>query len=300
MGSSAAYSSCLASALIYTHGRAALAQEKNARIGADDATLINSWAFLAEKVLHGNPSGVDNSVSVHGGALAFTRAHARNGLLQNEMAGLRGFESVRFLLTNTKVGRDTKKLVANVGKQLEEEPERVQARMDAIQAIADKASLILGGGSGKEQNQVSRTELLQTLAELIKENHEHLVDLQVSHASLEAIRNTTAGDPWRLATKLTGAGGGGCAVTLLPDALKQADLESLVRALEQQGFECYETSIGGPGVGVLARPQSRTKSSQEAPGESEFLPATDVFVHHDGNGVAAWADEQGKDAWLFA
>lgn len=40
----------------------------------DVAEEVNRWAFLAEKVLHGNPSGVDNSVAVYGGALAYTRA----------------------------------------------------------------------------------------------------------------------------------------------------------------------------------------------------------------------------------
>ena len=39
----------------------------------DIAEEANLWAFVAEKVLHGNPSGVDNSVSVYGGALAYTR-----------------------------------------------------------------------------------------------------------------------------------------------------------------------------------------------------------------------------------
>ncbi len=51
---------------------------------------------------------------------------------------------------------------------------------------------------------------------LINENHGYLVTLGVSHPSLEAIRKTTA-DPYGLSTKLTGAGGGGCAVTLIPD-----------------------------------------------------------------------------------
>lgn len=39
----------------------------------------------------------------------------------------------------------------------------------------------------------------------------------VSHASLEAIKAKTKASPYGLSTKLTGAGGGGCAVTLIPD-----------------------------------------------------------------------------------
>jgi hypothetical protein len=37
------------------------------------ADEVNRWAFVSEKILHGNPSGVDNSVAVFGGALAYTR-----------------------------------------------------------------------------------------------------------------------------------------------------------------------------------------------------------------------------------
>lgn len=37
------------------------------------AEEVNRWAFIGEKILHGNPSGVDNTVSVFGGALAYIR-----------------------------------------------------------------------------------------------------------------------------------------------------------------------------------------------------------------------------------
>lgn len=43
-------------------------------IPTDVAEEVNRWAFIGEKVLHGNPSGVDNSVSTFGGALAYKKA----------------------------------------------------------------------------------------------------------------------------------------------------------------------------------------------------------------------------------
>jgi mevalonate kinase len=49
------------------------------------------------------------------------------------------------------------------------------------------------------------------------ENHTHLVTLGVSHPVLEQIKEITARPEYGLHTKLTGAGGGGCAVTLIPD-----------------------------------------------------------------------------------
>jgi mevalonate kinase len=51
----------------------------------------------------------------------------------------------------------------------------------------------------------------------MRENHAHLVELGVSHPALEMIVAATGQEPFNLATKLTGAGGGGCAVTLIPD-----------------------------------------------------------------------------------
>lgn len=86
-------------------------------IPSEVAEEVNKWAFIAEKVMHGNPSGVDNTVSVHGGAIAYRRAV--NGS-KGSMDGLHGFRSVKFLLTDSKVPRDTKKLVAGVGNFLKE------------------------------------------------------------------------------------------------------------------------------------------------------------------------------------
>jgi len=64
---------------------------------------------------------------------------------------------------------------------------------------------------------------------LIRDNHAHLVTLGVSHPSLEMIVASTGSKPFNLATKLTGAGGGGCALTLIPDS-KLSDRSSCSKA----------------------------------------------------------------------
>lgn len=83
--------------------------------------------------------------------------------------------------------------------------------LQAIQTISDEARRCLS------DTEMSRREQIGTLEQLIDSNHEHLVTLGVGHPALEAIKAKTASQPWGLHTKLTGAGGGGCAVTIIPD-----------------------------------------------------------------------------------
>lgn len=79
---------------------------------------MNRWAFVSEKVLHGTPSGVDNSVSVFGGALAYIKSGF--GGKKGGMEPIQGFKSLKFLLTDSKVPRDTKSLVAGVAAKKDE------------------------------------------------------------------------------------------------------------------------------------------------------------------------------------
>lgn len=74
LGSSAAFSVCLAAALLCASGAipAPLREsDHTARWCQEDLELINSWAFQGEMIIHGNPSGVDNAVGTWGGMLKF-------------------------------------------------------------------------------------------------------------------------------------------------------------------------------------------------------------------------------------
>ena len=209
------------------------------------AEEVNRWAFISEKVLHGTPSGVDNSVSVFGGALAYTKSGFPGK--KGGMEPIQGFKSLKFLLTDSKVPRDTKALVAGVTARKAKVPHgsctlpsvqltmshRIPRRLTRSWMRSRVFPMRLAG-LWPTQNSSGRTSSLlcryghHNVADfpcrsdvraqaLIDENHVHLVNIGVSHPSLEAIRAKTASEPHKLSTKLTGAGGGGCAVTLLPD-----------------------------------------------------------------------------------
>ncbi|CAF88123.1 unnamed protein product, partial [Tetraodon nigroviridis] len=71
LGSSAAYTVCLAAALLCASGAISSPLkewEHTARWCQEELELINSWAFQGEMIIHGNPSGVDNAVGTWGGS----------------------------------------------------------------------------------------------------------------------------------------------------------------------------------------------------------------------------------------
>jgi len=172
---------------------------------------------------------------------------------------------------------------------------------------------------------------------LIDENHTHLVSLGVSHPSLEAIKAKTARSPYELHTKLTGAGGGGCAVTLVPDgedigplkmgstldfrhaAFEENTLQDLIADLIHDNFEPYYTSVGGSGLGVLSpygehyatdprplvtlgqvTPPGTPNPSRQVGTDIDGdapNPLRSTFEAKDSMELAAWAESRGR--WLY-
>ncbi|KAF9134294.1 hypothetical protein BGX30_011991 [Mortierella sp. GBA39] len=232
LGSSASYSVCVATALLQLNGFL------SAGTGLDVAAqqdLVNQWAFQAERVIHGNPSGIDNTVSTLGGAVMFKKGE--------KIEPLPGFQSLRFLLTNTRVPRETQVQVANVRKLHDKFPTVVNPMLDAINEISNSCKDIFSQGG------LDRSHLLTRFGELVDVNHGLLAALGVSHPSLEKVREISS--KLGLKSKLTGAGGGGCALTLIRDDVTSETVAVVKQLLEAEGFQCMETSVGGPGAGIL-------------------------------------------------
>ncbi|XP_013931960.1 PREDICTED: mevalonate kinase, partial [Thamnophis sirtalis] len=94
LGSSAAYSVCLAGALLSGCGAVRYPLQEGqeaARWTKEELDVINKLAFQGEQVIHGNPSGVDNAVSTWGGALRY---------ISGKISPLKSVPTLRILLTN--------------------------------------------------------------------------------------------------------------------------------------------------------------------------------------------------------
>ncbi|KAL7753654.1 Mevalonate kinase [Sorochytrium milnesiophthora] len=225
LGSSASLSVCYAAALLQYYG------------GIRDCTsseslaLINKWAFAAEKILHGNPSGIDNSVATYGGAMIYSKG---------QMERLSGFASLRFLLINTNVPKNTGVQVAKVKSLREAHPTVVDPMLDAIHNISTSCCKVF-------EQDLHAMQRHEQLAQLVAMNQHLLAALGMSHPAIDtAVQQTTKlGFP----SKLTGAGGGGCVLTLLPDDVDEQAVSQLRDVLQQEhGFDVFETELGCRGV----------------------------------------------------
>ncbi|ABN64635.2 mevalonate kinase [Scheffersomyces stipitis CBS 6054] len=246
LGSSASTAVCLASALAILGNRVTSASflqtDKILKKENNDLDFIDSWSLMGEKCFHGNPSGIDNAVATHGGAVMFQRMN--NPAQPSVRTSMRNFPAIKLLLTNTKVPRSTADLVGGVGKLNVEYPKTSNSILEAMEHLSNTAyQIMVRPFFGAEER--------KKLRELVNINHGLLVALGVSHPSLEKVKIIT--DTSKLgSTKLTGAGGGGCAITLVDEDVSEADIAQGIAELEKEGYECFETSLGGKGVGSLS------------------------------------------------
>ena len=108
LGSSAAFAVCLSASLLSYLGVIVCDRKTCSDLDgkllptADHLALINHWAFLIEKIIHGAASGIDNAVSTYGGAIKY-----RSTELIRIGSGLK----LDVLIVETQIQRDTKKML---------------------------------------------------------------------------------------------------------------------------------------------------------------------------------------------
>lgn len=119
---------------------------------------------------------------------------------------------LRMLITNTRVGRNTKALVSGVSERTRRHPEAMNSVFNAVDSISKELAAII---QSKDETSVAEKE--ESIKELMEMNQGLLESMGVSHSSIETVIQTTV--KHKLTSKLTGAGGGGCVLTLLPTGI---------------------------------------------------------------------------------
>ncbi|XP_030754812.1 mevalonate kinase [Sitophilus oryzae] len=205
--------------------------------GLSDRQLkaICTWAFCGENLFHGTPSGLDNTICTYGNMVKFRRGEQPTILKLSNA-------SFDVLLIDTHVARETFKLVARVAKLREAFPALVSHILDAMEDLTTRAADLIVGIDGATETPLDD---FHDLATLVQMNHGLLCALGVSHQKLEEVIMIL--EKHDLKGKLTGAGGGGFAIALLPP---DYDPEEVVRKLNERDFGVMCTKLGGEGVKI--------------------------------------------------
>jgi hydroxymethylglutaryl-CoA reductase len=181
---------------------------------------ISRLALEGEKVAHGNPSGIDNTIATYGGLMLYRRGDPP----ERTPLSLPG--PLRLVVAMSGIESLTATTVARVRRMWERNPRPYEAIFDQID------SLTLKGVTALEN------EDLATLGECMNLCHGLLNALQVSTWELEELvqiaRNNGA-----LGAKLTGGGGGGSVIALCAD-----NAADLLAAYDEAGYQALEVQIG--------------------------------------------------------
>lgn len=153
---------------------------------------IFEWANISEKIIHGNPSGIDINVIMNNKSVYFIR----DKKIETFPINLDSY----LVIGDTGIKGKTKEAVCNVKKLLDKDAKYVQY-IENLAYLADEARKCI---ENKD---------LVNLGNTMNKAHENLQKLEVSSKELDEMVNI-ANKNNALGSKLTGGGRGGCMIAL--------------------------------------------------------------------------------------
>ncbi len=183
------------------------------------AEVIAERVMVWERVWHGNPSGVDAAVAAMGGCVLFERGV---GISRVSLG-----TPLRLCVGHSGQASSTKSMVEAVARLRTRRPEIAQKTFDGIESVVKNGKLALQAGD------------LTAVGQLLDLNQMLLSGLFVSTPEIEQMCGT-ARAAGALGAKLTGAGGGGCVVALVPG---QEVSERVLAAWKAEGFEAFAARV---------------------------------------------------------
>jgi mevalonate kinase len=197
LGSGAAVSTAL--------GRA-IANISNYDIPAD---VLNHIVFETEKIHHGTPSGIDNTVIVYEQAIKFIKNYPIEPLTIHTPFSL--------IVADTGIPAPTHESVGDVRALYDADQHHIQTIFDEIGAIVDSAIDCIAQGD------------IPQLGSLMTQNHEYLQKLTVSSKELDKLVHVAL-DHGALGAKLSGGGRGGNMIVLVQNDMIEPISQHLIEA----------------------------------------------------------------------
>jgi mevalonate kinase len=184
---------------------------------------IYELAFESEKLLHGNPSGIDQTIVMNGGVIRFQRdfGHSR----------ISAHDEFSILIGNTGIRRSTGTIVARVLAFRDRNPERFKGLADIAARIVDEAERAIVAMDYAK------------LGVLMNENQVLLSEVGASSPELDKLI-MSARQSGAFGAKLTGAGGGGCMICVTDPGRR----DNVRRALQMASAHPYEVSVDRIGL----------------------------------------------------
>ncbi|MGC8855794.1 MAG: mevalonate kinase [Anaerolineae bacterium] len=186
---------------------------------------VNQLAFETEKLHHGTPSGIDNTVIAYERPVYFVKGHPIEILAVRHPFNL--------LIADTGISAPTKQSVADVRRLWLSDQRKLESVFDEIGQLVIMARRIL------EHDQP------QMLGELMNHNHALLQKLTVSSPELDRLVDAArAAGAW--GAKLSGGGRGGNMIALIPPHLT----ESVAGSLKEAGaVRVFHTTVASSDAG---------------------------------------------------
>ncbi len=172
---------------------------------------VSALVFEVEKLHHGTPSGIDNTVIAFEQPVYFIK--------ERPIQRLRVARPFTLVIGDTGVSAATHAVVGDLRRRWQADPQRYEGYFDEMAVLARQAKLTI------EQDGFETA----SLGKLMNENHEILAQLGVSSPELERlVAAARAAGAW--GAKLSGAGWGGNMVALTPPGGEAAVQAALMQA----------------------------------------------------------------------
>lgn len=175
------------------------------------AAQVSGLVYEVEKLYHGTPSGIDNTVIAFEQPVYFIKGQP--------IQRMRVSQPFTLVVADTGIVAPTHTVVGDLRRRWQADPERYEGYFDEIEAIVNQARVIIENGSSP----------LPALGRLMTENQELLETLGVSSVELSRLVQA-ARQAGALGAKLSGAGWGGNMIALTPPDSAPAIAQALSQA----------------------------------------------------------------------